>query len=131
MKQPTFVDGRDATTYAPFILIDCRDTKWGDVRLQFSDHQWTHDHIGSEYIGDCYLNGYGIQGLVLAARARAGLEPLAEGMEPNSEGDTCYLHFADLASAVETASLAHAMIHAADQREACANLAVEEGLDDI
>lgn len=131
MAEPQFVDGRDSTTFAPFILIDGRDTEWKDVRLEFSDWSWRQEHIGGDYIGDCYLNGYGIQGLVVAARVAAGLEPFAPGMEPDSEADTCYIHFADIETAVETATLARDMIHDPSQRAACAELAVKEGLDDI
>ena len=86
---------------------------------------------GDDHIGDCYLNGYGIQGMVIAARVIAGLEPLPPGADPDSEGDTCYMHFADLDSAVETATLAHAMIHDPERRAECARLAVEEGFDDM
>jgi hypothetical protein len=131
MSEAHFVDGRDAKTFAPFVLIDCRDTEWKDVRLEFSDHEWTQANIGSDYIGDCYLNGYGIQGLVIAARVNAGLDPVPDGMEPDSEADTCYIHFADLETALETATLAHAMIHDREKRKACAELAVEEEFDDM
>lgn len=131
MANPTFVDGRDSTTFAPFILIDCRDTEWGDVRLEFSDHAWTAEHIGDDHLGDCYLNGYGIQGLVFAARMVAGLDPIPPGVEPDSEGDTCYIHFSDLQTAIETAILAQAMITDPDKRTECAELAVEEGFDDM
>lgn len=131
MADVTFVDGRDSTTFSPFVLIDCRDTEFSDVRLEFSDHDWTQANIGDDSIGGCYLNGYGIQGLVIAARVKAGLEPIPDGMEPNSEGDTCYIHFNDLDSAVQTAKLAHTMIHDAAQRVACAELAVEHEYDDI
>jgi len=131
MTQPRFIDGRDSTTFAPFVLIDGRDSEWGDVRLEFSDHAWTEKHVGDDHIGDCYLNGYGIQGMVIAARVIAGLDPLPPGAEPDSEGDTCYIHFTDLESAAETATLAHAMIHDPERRAACARLAVEEGFDDI
>jgi hypothetical protein len=131
MANPAFVEGRDCTTFAPFVLIDCRDTEWNDIRLEFSDHAWTAQHVGSENIGDCYLNGYGIQGLVFAARVAAGLDPIPPGVEPDSEGDTCYIHFADLQTAVETATLAREMINDPSKREQCAKLAVEEGLDDL
>lgn len=131
MTEPKFVDGRDTTTFAPFILIDCRDSQWKDVRLEFSDWDWCEEHIGGEYLGEVYLNGYGIQGLVFAARIAAGLDPIPAGVEPDSEGDTCFLHFSSLETAVETATLAHAMIHDPAKRSACAELAVEEGLDDI
>jgi hypothetical protein len=130
MSEPVFVEGRDSTTYAPFVLIDSRKD-WGDVRLEFSDHDWTAAHIGSDYIGECYLNGYGIQGLVIAARLAAGLEPLPPGIEPDSEGDTCHIHFVDLETAVETAALAQQMITDPRKREQCAALAVEEGFDDL
>jgi hypothetical protein len=131
MSDPTFIDGRDATTYSPFVLIDCRDTEWADLRLEFSDHEWRDQNIGGDHIGECYLNGYGIQGMVIAARMLAGLEPVPDSMELNSEADTCYIHFPDLAMAVETASLAHQMIHDSANREKCAKLSVEEGLDDM
>ena len=131
MAQPQFIDGRDSTTYAPFVLIDSRDSEWKDLRLQFSDHAWTQANIGDDYIGECYLNGYGIQGLVFAALLQAGLDPVPAGVEPNSEGDTCYIHFSNFETAVETATLAYEMIHDKAKRTACAELAVEEGLDDI
>jgi hypothetical protein len=131
MVDPLFVDGRDHTTFAPFVLIDSRDTEWNDVRLEFSDHAWTAKHVGGEYIGDCYLNGYGIQGLVFAARIAAGLDPIPSGVEPDSEGDTCYIHFAELQTAIETATLAQEMIANPSKREQCAKIAVEEGLDDL
>lgn len=131
MPDPTFIEGRDSTTFAPFVLIDCRDTEWKDVRLEFSDHAWTAKHVGDDHIGDCYLNGYGIQGLVFAARMAAGLEPVPSGVEPNSEGDTCYIHFSELETAVETATLAQEMITDPAKRTACAELAVEEGFEDI
>lgn len=130
MTEPRFVDGRDTTTFAPFILIDCRDSEWNDVRLEFSDWDWRKAHIGGDYLGDCYLNGYGVQGLVFAARLAAGLNPIAAGMEPDSEADTCYIHFSDLETAVETAALAHAMINDPTKRMECAELAVEHGFDD-
>lgn len=131
MLTPTFSDGQDRTTFAPFVLRDCRDTDYPNVNLQFSDHDWRNQHIGDDHIGDYYLNGYGIQGLVIAARQLAGLEPIADGMEPDSEGDTCLIYFTDLDMAIETARLAHAMIHDPAQRSACAQLAADEGYDDV
>lgn len=131
MVQPVFVNDRDDKTFAPFILIDCRATEWNDVRLEFSDHAWRQSTIGGDHIGDYYLNGYGVQGLVIAARVKAGLAPIPAGMEPDSEGDTCYIHFADLETAVETATLAHEMILDLTKRTACATLAIEEGFDDM
>jgi hypothetical protein len=131
MVDASFVDDRDSTTFAPFVLIDCRNTEYSDVRLEFSDHAWTAEHIGDDCIGEYYLNGYGIQGLVIATRMAAGLDPLPSGIEPNSEGDTCYIHFEDLQTAIETATLAKEMITDASKREQCAKIAVEEGFDDL
>ena len=131
MKTPTFTDGRDETTFAPFVLIDQRDSEWKDVRLQFNSWDTLHKAVGSDHIGDCYLNGPGVQGLVIASRVDAGLDPLPAGVEPNSEGDTCYMHFADLDTAVETASLAQAAIGDRATLERLAAIAVDEGFDDI
>src|SRR5688572_7887923 len=126
MADPVFIEGRDSITFAPFVLIDSRE-EWGNVRLEFSDHGWTTAHIGSDYIGECYLNGYGIQGLVIAARLAAGLDPLPPGIELDSEGDTCHIYFADLQTAVETAVLAQQMIIDPRKRERCAAVAIKEG----
>jgi hypothetical protein len=131
MGIPSFTDRRDSTTFAPFVLIDCRDTEYNDIRLEFSDHDWTTQHIGNETIGNYDLNGYGIQGLVFAARSLAGLDPMPLGVEPNSEGDTCYIHFPDLQTAIETAALAQAMMTDPSKREQCVKLAVQEGWDDL
>ena len=131
MKTPTFTDGRDETTFAPFVLIDQRDSEWNDVRLQFNSWDTLQRIVGGDYIGECYLNGPGVQGLVIAARIDAGLDPFPAGAEPNSEGDTCYMHFADLDSAVETASLAQAAFGDLATLERLAAIAVDEGLDDI
>lgn len=131
MKSPAFIDGRDETTFAPFVLIDQRDSKWKDVRLQFNDWDLLHKMAGGDHIGECYLNGSGVQGLVIASRIEAGLDPLPAGVEPNSEGDTCFMHFSDLETAVQTASLAQAMIGDRSKLERLAEIAMEEGFDDI
>jgi hypothetical protein len=130
MTEPNFVDGIDSTTFAPFVLEDCRATEYKDVRLAFHDHDWTREHIGGEYVGAVYLNGYGIQALVLAARVNAGLDAHPDGMVDDSEADTCNLHFNDVAAAVETAALVRAMIHSPTLRARCAELAEEHGLND-
>lgn len=131
MTEPVFTDGRDDTTFAPFVLIDCRDQEWNDVRLQFNNWDLLHKTTGGDSVGDYYLNGPGVQGIVIASRILAGLDPLPPGVEPNSEGDTCYMHFADLATAVETASLAQKVIGDRSKIEECANLALDEGFDDM
>lgn len=128
---PSFMDGIDRTTFHPFVLADCRETDSPCVQLQFSDHAWLLSQVGSDHIGDFYLNGYGIQGMVVAARMLAGQEPIPDDMQPDSEGDCCYLYFDSLETAVKTATIAHQMIHDASQRSACARLAEDEGFDDL
>lgn len=130
MATPSFIEGRDKTTFAPFELIDCRDTEFGDVRLSFNDWSWLEKKHGKDSIDGYYLNGYGVEGLVLAARLAAGLEAFPDGMDPNSEGDTCYLHFKDLNVAVETARLGQEMIR--DRKKIAAMVAVarENDLED-
>lgn len=130
MTTPTFVDGRDKTTFAPFELIDCRETRFSDVRLSFNNWTWLKEKLGSEEIDGYYLNGPGVQGLVLAARVAAGLEAFPEGMDPNSEGDTCFIHFDDLAIAAETARLAKEMIGDPDKVAAMVVIARENDLED-
>jgi hypothetical protein len=130
MTTPTFVDDRDKTTFAPFELIDCRNTEWADVRLSFNDWSWLNETHGSDTIDDYYLNGYGLQGLVLAARVAAGLDPYPDGMEPNSEGDTLFLHFSDIDVAVETARLAQEMILDREKIVAMIEVARENDLED-
>lgn len=110
MKQPTFdSDGNDATTFAPFILRNALDTEWKDIRLEFSDWDWIHSRYGDS-IDDYYLNGPGVQGLVFATRMVNGLEPISDTMDPNSEGDTCYIHFTSMDEVVQTADLCAKMI---------------------
>ncbi len=130
MPAPNFVDGHDKSTFAPFELIDCRDTKWGDLRLSFSDWAWLTDTHGTDTIDGYYLNGYGVQGLVLAARIAAGLEAYPQGLEPDSEGDTCFLHFTSLNDAVDTAQLAKEMIGDRSKIAALIVVARENDLED-
>ena len=130
MATPTFVDGHDKTTFAPFELIDCRDTEWGDVRLSFNDWSWLNETYGTDTIEGYYLNGYGVQGLVLACRIAAGLDAYPDGLEPNSEGDTCFLHFSDLDVAIETIQLAQDMIGDRDKIAAMVAVARDHDLED-
>lgn len=110
MKPNFDSEGHDRTTFAPFALHDCRDTEWKDVRLEFSDWDWIHEFCGGDSIGDYYLNGPGVEGLVMATRLLNGLDPESDTMNLNSEGDTCYIHFSDFDDAVQTAALCAAMI---------------------
>jgi hypothetical protein len=130
MTEPHFVDGCDKTTFAPFELLDWRDSEWKNVRLSFDDWGWLHSTYDTDTIDGYYLNGYGIQGLVFAARIDAGLEPFPPGMEPDSEANTCYIHFSDLDTAVETAGLARQMIRDRDKLAAMVALAREHDLED-
>ena len=130
MTTPIFVDGVDKTTFAPFELIDALDTKWSDIRLSFNDWNWFDETHGTDTIDDYYMNGHGLLGLVLASRAAAGLEAYPEGLEPNSEADTCYMHFSDLETAVETARLGQEMISDRKKLEATIIVAREHDLED-
>jgi hypothetical protein len=130
MPAPDFVNGRDKTTFAPFELIDARDSEWGDVRLSFNDWAWLTKTHGTDTIDDYYLNGYGVQGLVLAARVAAGLDAYPDGLHPNSEGDTCFLHFNDLNVAIETAQLAREMIGDRGKIAALVMVVRDNGLED-
>jgi hypothetical protein len=103
-------DSIDKETFAPFELINALDTKWKDVRLSFNAWNWLREFVGSDYVDDYYLNGYGVEGLVKACRLDIGLEVWPEGIEYDSEGDTCYIHFSRLDDAVQTAQLAAEMI---------------------
>ena len=111
-------------------MIDARDTEWSDLRLSFNDWAWFDATHGTDTIDDYYMNGHGLQGLVLAARVAAGLEAYPEGLEPNSEADTCYMHFGDLETAVETAQLAQEMIRDRKKLEAIIVVAREHDLED-
>jgi hypothetical protein len=66
----------------------------------------------------------------LAARVAAGLDTLPSGIEPNSEGDCCYLHFSELDVAVETASLAQEVIRDRGKLLAMITIAREYDLED-
>ena len=55
MKEPGFVDGLDKLTFAPFVLIDCRNTEWKDVRLSFNEWAWLKEMHGTQTINDYYL----------------------------------------------------------------------------
>ena len=128
MLEPRFgSDGIDRVTFAPVELIDQRHSEWKDVRLCFD--AWAYlravcgsDSEGHTYLNGFYLNGYGVEGLIKACRFRAGLDPDAEGIHYNSEGDTCFIHFSKLEDAVRTAQLASRMLR--DRRKIAAMIEV-------
>src|SRR5262249_34701624 len=111
MTDPQFDSrGLDRTTFAPVELIDQRDSEWRDVRLSFAAWEALHELCGGDSLDGYYLNGHGVQGLVMACRLHAGLDPEAEGIIYNSEGDACFIHFSNLEDAVQTARLAADML---------------------
>ncbi len=120
----------DKTTYYPFEIIDCRDSEWNDVRLSFDDWSWFKETYKTDTINDYYMNGYGIQGLVLASRIAVGLDAYPDDLEPDSEGDTCFLIFQDYDSAIETAKLAKEMISSQAAIEKMIVIARENDLED-
>jgi len=131
MKQPDFDDDKyDGQTFAPFSIQDLRDSEGGDVRLIFGDWDWFRETHGEDTIDDYYFNGYGVQGLVQAARHKAGMEVMPDSINYNSEGDTCFIQFEDFEDAVKTANLSAEMINdGATLREMIA-IAREHGYED-
>src|SRR5262249_55110247 len=130
MTNPTFDEkGYDRTTYAPFGLQNCLNTKWNDVRLFFDDWSWFQRKYGAESIDGYYLNGYGIQGLVEATLIASGLTVPEGRIQFDSEADACNVHFKDLDIARQAASAAAAMIHDGDQLRKMIVIARERGLD--
>jgi hypothetical protein len=127
-------DGIDRETFAPVQLIDQRRSQWKDVRLSFDAWDWLQEVIGGDEghssLNDYYLNGHGVQGLVMACRLHAGLDPEAEGILYNSEGDTCFIHFSKLDDAVQTAHLASDMLRDRRKLVAMIEVAREHGFED-
>lgn len=103
-------DGIDKTSFFPFVLIDARSTASGDVRLSFDRWDWLEKHLGNTWRTGEELNGYTIEGLVLASRHNANLAPQQEGIDYNSASETCFVHFEDIDEAIKTARLAKAAI---------------------
>jgi hypothetical protein len=122
--------GFDRETFRPVTLIDRRDTQWQDVRLAFDAWDDLHARCGSDTIARYALNGHGVQGLLKAARLRAGLDPEGEGIHFNSEGDACFVHFTSLAEAVESAVLLAAVLQSAQSIAEMAGIALEHGFED-
>jgi hypothetical protein len=131
MNLPQFDStGRDPHTYAPFILLNALDTQWKDVRLTFHDWDWLKQTHDTDTLGNYYFNGYGLDGLVMACRLSAGLDPQPHTIYYNSEGGACYIHFTDLAEAIQTAELAAAMLQDREKLIAMIAVAQENGFDD-
>lgn len=122
--------GYDRTTYAPFVLRDCRTTKWKDVRLMFD--RWDHLQAlaGGESLDGFYLNGYGVEGLVKAAMVDADIDVDDDGIHCNSEADTCNVHFKDFAVAVRAARAAAALFKTKATLVKAVACAREHGFED-
>lgn len=124
-------DGVDKETFAPFRLDNQLDSEWKDVRLSFNDWEWLAKTYGDDPFDDYYLNGYGIQGLVIACRFQAGLEIESEDIEYNSEADTCYIHFSKMEEAIQTAQLAADMIRNPTKLAAMVDIARENEFSEL
>ncbi|MHC6657021.1 hypothetical protein [Aeromonas salmonicida] len=59
--------GFDKESFSPFVLHNCLDTEWKDVRLSFDDWGLFQMIYGSYTVDGYYMNGYGVEGLVKAA----------------------------------------------------------------
>ncbi|MDB5385914.1 MAG: hypothetical protein JWM11_1560 [Planctomycetaceae bacterium] len=128
MKTPKFnSEGDDKTTFAPVELSKHPEGAY----IQFLVCDWGRIHGAfGDTVDDYYLNGYGIEGLVMACRLHAGLEPEADNMEYNSEGDACYICFENLDDAVETAQLVSQTLNDRKTLEAMISVARENGFED-
>lgn len=95
--------GVDRTTYPHVTLTDLR-AEGGTVTLQFDDWDYLKELTGGEDLLDhYYINGYGVEGILQAARLRAGLPIDAEGIVYCSEGSACMVRFKSLDDAEATA----------------------------
>ncbi|ABW33461.1 hypothetical protein [Acaryochloris marina] len=131
MKQPKFDENSsDQETFAPFILDNCMNSEWKDVRLIFGEWEWFEENFGTETFDGYYFNGYGLQGLVMAVRLDANLDVEPETIHYNSEGDICNIHFTEMAEAITTANLASEMIKDKAQLKRAIQVARENGFED-
>jgi hypothetical protein len=131
VTEPVFdSQGIDRDTFAPVVLINQLHSEWQDVRLSFDAWDRLHELCGGDSLDGYELNGYGVQGLVMACRLAAGLDAESDGIHYNSEGDTCFIHFASLDDAAETARLAAAMLQSRTEIAAMVAVAREHGFED-
>jgi hypothetical protein len=124
------INGFDRTTFAPIELFDQRSSEWKDVRLSFNAWERLQEMCGGDSLDGYYLNGYGVEGLIKACRLHAGLDSYADGIEYDSEGDTCYIHFSRLEDAVQTAQLASAMLNNKQTVVEMIKIARDNGFED-
>lgn len=120
--------GMDRTSFAPFVLQNVDED--GEFRLIFSDWEWLHKLCGGDHLGDYYLNGPGVEGIVLATREINRLDPEPECMDLNSEGDACYIHFTDRDEAIRTATLSAKTINDRRLLRKAVKVALDQGYGD-
>lgn len=131
MKTPVFDEnGRDRTTFAPFLLENALSTEWRDVRLVFDDWDWVQEKYGADTIDGYYLNGYGVEGLVKATLLANGLDPDDSAIDYDSEGDTCNIHFKSTEQATRAAEMSAAMFSDRDELVRMIGVARGEGFED-
>lgn len=122
--------GFDKESFSPFVLHNCLDTEWKDVRLSFDDWGLFQMIYGSDTVDGYYMNGYGVEGLVKAALFDNQIDPDGEGFNYDSEGDTCYIHFTTLELAIRVAHIASSMIKDKDHLMKAIKIARAEGFED-
>jgi hypothetical protein len=131
MSVPEFgSDGVDRRSFAPVELIDMRQSQWQEVRLSFTDWDHLQRLCGGDAVDGYYLNGYGVEGLIRACRLRAGLDPDGPGVEYDSEGSACFIHFKRLEDAVQTAQLASRLLNDSGEIAAMIAVARDNGFED-
>lgn len=123
-------NGFDKETFFPFVLQNCLDTEWRDIRLSFDNWNFFHTQHGSDTIDNYYMNGYGVEGLVKAALFSNKISPDCEDINYDSEGDTCYMHFTSIEIAVRVAQIASSMIKDKDRLMKTIKIARKEGFED-
>ena len=140
MTSPQFdAHGFDRKTYAPFHLADARGRPFHlegtpPFHLSFNDWGWLFStyaaYLSDEAMDGYYLNGPGVEGLVLAVRLASGRYPDDSGIFSNSEGDTCIVQFSTLDEAVHVAELAADMIKDRQKLLATIKVARDQGYED-
>jgi uncharacterized protein YuzE len=66
----------------------------------------------------------------MACRANAGLEVEQDGIDYDSEADTCFIHFTQLDEATRTAQLLQAVLRDKERLEEMVSIARKHGFED-
>lgn len=107
VKLPNFENQRDSRTFAPFQLSKGECSTGAEYfTLMFSDFRWLENNLDLSTIGSYDLNGYGVQGLIKAARLHAGLASSKDSITYDSEAGACFIYFNSIEDACVTAELA-------------------------